>query len=137
MLQRGKVERRICPAWRSVAVAKINTSCNFFILLLKLLVRLAAGEWKLSVPRFRHPAQDTCIFRFPGGARTTVLSGSYNIGSCFGGQATPEGTQHPRPGDTQLSPPTTQPQLHTHTHTPTTDWPECKPGNQQKGLKEW
>ena len=62
MLERGKVGRQICQAWRAVAIAKINTSYTFFILLVKLLVRLAAREWKLPTPGVRHPAQDICIF---------------------------------------------------------------------------
>lgn len=39
MLERGKVERRICQAWRAVAIAKINTIYTFFILLVKRLMR--------------------------------------------------------------------------------------------------
>lgn len=44
MLENGKVESVVCQAGRSVAIAKINTIYTFFTLLVKLLVRLAAGS---------------------------------------------------------------------------------------------
>ena len=122
--------------------ARINTVSTFFILLVECLVRLAAREWKLPTPGVRAPAQDVCIFMFPGRNQNPSPSRPYNAVPCFRGQATAEGTQHPGPSLEGLetssylltphSPSYTHTHTHTHTHTLQTVL-ECKPGSQKGG----
>ena len=104
-----------------------STVSTFFILLVERLVRLAAREWKLPTPGVRPPAQDVCIFTFPGRNRNPAPPRPYNAVPCFRGQAPAERTQHADPSlvgletHSCLLTPHSPNHTHTHTHNHPTD----------------